>query len=85
MLGVLGHLEGIAGAIGGQIGKEDQRFSSSLLVIVYGYVIGFDFRHGVSPSDYGPLRRSRCADAPSPRSIDPHGVEFSAVIQPLSN
>jgi hypothetical protein len=25
------------------------------LVIVYGYVIRFDFRHGVSPSEYDPL------------------------------
>ncbi len=30
-------------------------FSTSLLVIVDGYLIGFDFRHGVSPSEYGPL------------------------------
>src|SRR6266545_3066217 len=46
VLGVLRHLEGVTSVIGGQVGNEDQRFSGSLLVIVHGDVIGFDFRHG---------------------------------------
>jgi hypothetical protein len=46
MLGILSHLEGVAGVVSCQIGNEDQWFSGSLLLIVYGDVIGLDFGHG---------------------------------------
>src|SRR6185437_2051106 len=46
MLGVLCHLECIAGVIGGKVGNQDQRLSASLLVIIHGDVIGFDPGHG---------------------------------------
>src|SRR5271167_3416693 len=44
-LGVLCHLEGVTGVIGGQIWYENEGLSSSLLVIVHCNVVGFDFRH----------------------------------------
>src|SRR5712692_9754617 len=46
VLGVLCHLEGVTSVIGSQIRNENQRLSSSLLVIVYRDVVGFDLRHG---------------------------------------
>src|SRR5216683_6900163 len=65
VLGVLCHLEGVTGVIGGQIRKENERLSGSLLVIVHRDVVGFDFRHGslsfrmCSVSLYAPVPASR--------------------------
>src|SRR5436189_208730 len=50
VLSVLSYLEGITGVVGGQIGNEDQGFTCSLLIIIHGQIVGFDFRHGVCPS-----------------------------------
>src|ERR1700680_1933561 len=45
MLGVLRHLEGVAGIISGQKRNENEGLSGSLLVIVHRDVVGFDLRH----------------------------------------
>src|ERR1041384_5455305 len=50
VLGILGHLEGVTGVIGGKIRNENKRFSGSLLVIIYCDVVGFDLRHERSSS-----------------------------------
>ena len=49
LLGVLRHLEGIAGMIGGQVWNENEWLTSSLLVVIHRDVIGFDLRHGSPP------------------------------------
>ena len=49
VLGVLCHLEGVAGVIGGQVRNENEWLSSSLLVVVHCDVIGFDLRHASTP------------------------------------
>src|SRR5229473_4511571 len=65
VLGVLCHLEGVTSVIGGQIRKENERLSGSLLVIVHRDVVGFDFRHEslsfrmCSVSLYAPVPASR--------------------------
>ena len=46
MLCVLRNLESVTGMVSGEVGDQDQRCSRSLLVIVDGDVIGFNFRHG---------------------------------------
>ena len=48
VLGILGQLEGTAGMIGGQEWNENERFPSTLPVVVYRNVIGFDL--GMEPS-----------------------------------
>src|SRR6266849_2221843 len=45
VLGVLCHLEGVTGVIGGQVGNENERLAGSLLVIVHGEVVCLDLRH----------------------------------------
>src|SRR5258708_39592929 len=45
VLGVLCHLEGVTGVVSGQIRKENEGLSGSLLVIVHRDVVGFDLRH----------------------------------------
>ena len=48
---VLSNLESITGMVSGEIRNQDQRLSRSLLVIVDGDVVAFDFRHrGISVS-----------------------------------
>src|SRR5713101_8336507 len=65
VLGVLCHLEGVTGVIGGQIRNENEGLSGSLLVIVHRDVVGFDLRHGslsfrmCSVSPYAPVMASR--------------------------
>src|ERR1700758_4642720 len=46
VLGVLCHLEGITGMIGGQKRKENEGLTRSLLFIVHRDVVGFDLGHG---------------------------------------
>jgi len=45
VLGVLGNLESIAGAIRGQERNQDQRLSGSLLIVVHGDTVRFDLGH----------------------------------------
>src|ERR1700675_1766320 len=45
VLGVLGHLKGVTGVIGGQVRNENQGLAGSLLLIVYGDAVRSDLRH----------------------------------------
>jgi hypothetical protein len=51
MLGVVCHLERISGVVGRQIGDQQQWLARALLLVIYGYVIDLDLRHG--PSSLG--------------------------------
>jgi hypothetical protein len=48
VLGELGELEGVAGVVGGEIGKEDQRLTRTRRLVVHGDVPHRRGRHGVS-------------------------------------
>ena len=50
VLGVLGNLEGIASIIGGRVGDQDQRLPVSLLLVVDGNTVRFDFRYLIGSS-----------------------------------
>src|SRR5207248_5662098 len=45
VFGILGNLEGVAGVICSKVGNENQRLTTSLLIVVDGEVVGFDLRH----------------------------------------
>ena len=49
VLGILSHLEGVTGVIGGQLRNKNEGLTGSLLIIVHRDVVGFNLRHGITP------------------------------------
>src|SRR5215831_5319154 len=77
MFGLFRHLKGVTGVVSSQVGNENEWFPCSLLLVVQGYVVRFDFGHGTCP-------QLRFVARPEPYYMmhddaQPHGADASRV------